>query len=157
MDEHFLVFTIEGRRCALPLARVERVLRAVEITPLPSAKLPPPVRGVVNVHGTVTPVFDLREARTHEQVSESEQMILVALREDRRALLLCDDVEGVREVGAEDIASSGAMLPETLAGRGDVLTIEGNLVYVNDLDAVLEQGAWQQLEDSIEAVRYRTK
>ena len=116
MDEHFLVFTIDGRRCALPLARVERVLRAVEITPLPGAKLPSPVRGVVNVHGTVTPVFDLRPAQRHEEVRESEQMILVALREDRRALLLCDDVEGVRQVGAQDIASSGAMLPRNLGG-----------------------------------------
>jgi purine-binding chemotaxis protein CheW len=150
MNEHFLTFTLAGRRCALPLARVERVLRAVEVTPLPGAQLPPIVRGVVNVHGTVVPVFDVREGRIGTEISETEQMILVALREDRQALILCDDVEGVRDVEAREIASSGELLPETLAGRGDVLTIDGELVYVNDLDALLESGAWQQLKRSLE-------
>ncbi len=151
MSDHFLVFALDGQRCALPLARVERVLRAVEITALPGAKLPMQVRGVVNVHGTVMPVFDLRPVRRHEEVRESEQMILVALGTQRQALILCDDVEGVRQVNSEDIASSREMLPETLAGRGDVLNIEGELIYVSDLDALMEGDAWQQWQAALAA------
>lgn len=152
MNQHFLVFSLDGRRCALPLARVERVLRAVEITLLPGAKLSPLVRGVVNVHGEVVPVFDVREVRSKQEIQENEQMILVVLSDERQALLLCDAVEGVREVESKEIASSGALLPAALEGRGDVLTLTGELVYVNDLDALLEHapesGAWPQFETS---------
>jgi purine-binding chemotaxis protein CheW len=159
MNQHFLVFSLEGRRCALPLKRVERVLRAVEITPLPGAKLSPLVRGVINVHGKVVPVFDVRKTRAKQEVHENEQMILVSLSDERRALILCDEVEGVREVETHEVASSGALLPATLEGRGDVLTLAGELVYVNDLDALLEdapesvawpQEAWPHLETAPE-------
>lgn len=148
MNEQFLVFTLDKQRCALRLSKVERVLRAVEVTTLPGANLPPSVRGVVNVHGTVLPVFELRESKILQAVEESDQMILVALRDEKRALILCDDVQGVQEVASSDIASHEELLPQSMSGQGDILTIAGELVYVNDLDALLEGSVWRQLETS---------
>ena len=53
----FLVFAVE-RLYALDIELVERVLRAVEIRPLPSG--PEILAGLVNVRGSVLPVVDLR-------------------------------------------------------------------------------------------------
>ena len=53
-----VVFALDDRRIALPLAAVERVVRAVEVTPLPKA--PAVVLGAVNVQGNLVPVFHLR-------------------------------------------------------------------------------------------------
>ena len=51
-----VVFRLDERRYALPLAVVERVVRAVDVTPLPKA--PPMVLGVIDVHGRVLPVLN---------------------------------------------------------------------------------------------------
>ena len=48
-----LVFLVAGRRHALPVGDVERVVPAAEVTPLPDA--PPDVRGAVKVGSEVAP------------------------------------------------------------------------------------------------------
>jgi purine-binding chemotaxis protein CheW len=53
-----LVFALDEQRFALPLEVVDRVVRAVEIVPLPGAPLM--VSGVINVHGEILPVINLR-------------------------------------------------------------------------------------------------
>ena len=53
-----LVIHVDGRHYALPLAQVNRVVRAVEVTPLPTA--PEAFAGVIDVGGDILPVVDLR-------------------------------------------------------------------------------------------------
>ena len=53
-----VVFGIEGQRYALPLLAVERVLPMVAVSPLPKA--PSVALGVINFHGQVVPVLDIR-------------------------------------------------------------------------------------------------
>lgn len=53
-----LVFRIEDRRLAIPVSQVRRIYRAVSLTPLPGA--PPDIEGVVDIHGEMVPVLDLR-------------------------------------------------------------------------------------------------
>lgn len=45
--DQVVVFTLEGQQYALPLSAVERIVHAVEITPLPKA--PEIVLGVINM------------------------------------------------------------------------------------------------------------
>ncbi len=52
-----IVFRLD-ERYALPLSVVERVVRAVEVTPLPRA--PVIVLGAIDVHGRVLPVLNVR-------------------------------------------------------------------------------------------------
>lgn len=56
--EALVVFRLDERRYALPLSVVERVIRAVEVTPLPKA--PPIVLGAIDVQGRVVPVLNVR-------------------------------------------------------------------------------------------------
>jgi purine-binding chemotaxis protein CheW len=53
-----VVFTLDTQRCALPVSRVDRVLPALEISPLPDA--PPVLAGCAVLRGEVVPVLDLR-------------------------------------------------------------------------------------------------
>ena len=55
-----LVFALDEPRYALPLSAVERVVRAVEITPLPNA--PAIIQGAINVQGAIIPVVNIRES-----------------------------------------------------------------------------------------------
>lgn len=53
-----LVFAVDTQRYALPARDVEQVVRAVTITSLPGT--PVVVEGVIDVHGSLVPVLDLR-------------------------------------------------------------------------------------------------
>lgn len=58
--KNVIVFALEGSRYAVELRWVREVITLGFVTPVPGA--PPEIVGVVNVHGTVTPVLDLRAA-----------------------------------------------------------------------------------------------
>jgi purine-binding chemotaxis protein CheW len=53
-----VVWTLDTQRCALPVSRVDRVLPALAISPLPDA--PAVIAGHAVLHGQVVPVLDLR-------------------------------------------------------------------------------------------------
>lgn len=53
-----VVFGIEGQRYALRLGAVERVLPMATVSPLPKA--PTVALGVINLHGQVVPVLNIR-------------------------------------------------------------------------------------------------
>ena len=53
-----MLFLVDEQTYALQIGEVERIVRAVEVKPLPES--PPHVRGIVNVQGRVLPVVDLR-------------------------------------------------------------------------------------------------
>jgi purine-binding chemotaxis protein CheW len=54
-----VAFTLGDREYALDIAHVQQVIRMVAVTPLPDAV--PGLLGAINVHGTPTPVIDLRQ------------------------------------------------------------------------------------------------
>ena len=56
--ESWVLFTVDDQIYALDLVEVERMVRAVAVTPLP--EVPAYVAGVVDVQGRVLPVVDLR-------------------------------------------------------------------------------------------------
>ena len=86
-----------GRHFGISVALVERVFHVAEITPLSGA--PIPICGIVNIHGVVTPVVDLRR-RFEERWTELRlSQRLVAIRTPRRPLaLLADEVDGVSHI-----------------------------------------------------------
>ena len=53
-----IIFTLDDQRYALPLHAAQRVVHMVAITPLPDA--PDVILGVVNFHGQIIPVFNVR-------------------------------------------------------------------------------------------------
>src|SRR5687767_1730159 len=56
--QHLVIFILDDQRYALPLSAVERVVRAVEVTPVPQG--PKGIVGVINVEGEVVPVVNTR-------------------------------------------------------------------------------------------------
>jgi len=72
-----LVFRLDDQRYAFFLSIVVEVVRAVEITPLPSA--PDIILGIINVRGTVVPVVNLRTRfRLPERNLEPDDRIIIA-------------------------------------------------------------------------------
>ena len=56
--ETWVLFAIDSQKYGLQITEVERILRAVEVKPLPQS--PPHVMGIINMQGTILPVIDLQ-------------------------------------------------------------------------------------------------
>ena len=86
-----LLFTIDDRKCTLPLDKVAEVVPSVNIDAVPGA--PPLLEGVVNVRGEILPVLSLRVRLGHvsRPVSPSEYFIIAKAR-TRRVIFRSDTV-----------------------------------------------------------------
>lgn len=141
-----LVFRIDAERYGVALGSVHRVLAAVQVTPVPGA--PPVVAGVVDVHGTLTPVFDLRRrfGRPAREVSEDDHFILARAGE-RPVLLHVDEVSDIARVDDSDVRDAGTVVQgEAISG---IARLSDGLVLIHDLAAFLSEAESLQLEDAL--------
>ena len=135
-EQHqILVFTLDEPRYALPLSAVERVVRSVEITPLPKA--PAIVLGVINVQGQIVPVVDVRQrlGLPARDMHLDDQFIL-AHTSRRLVALGVDAVVGVRALADQALVHAAQALPYA-AYIGGVAKLADNLVLICDLDQFL--------------------
>jgi purine-binding chemotaxis protein CheW len=139
-----VVFRLDKRRYALPLAAVERIVRAVEITPLPNA--PAIVLGVMNMAGDVIPVIDLRRScgMPEREITAADQL-LVATTGGRTVALLVDETEGLIEPPASAVISVADIVPGVGQLRGVVKRDDG-LVLIHDLEKFLSLDEVQALD-----------
>lgn len=85
-------------------ADVAEVLPPVHCTPVPGA--PPFLAGVVNIHGEIRPVADLRRLLDLEAVDDGGLAQVILLRRQGRELgLKVDRVEQIRRITAGEIGS----------------------------------------------------
>jgi purine-binding chemotaxis protein CheW len=142
-----LAFAVEGRRLALELDAVERVVRMVAIAPLPGA--PEGVLGAVDVAGELVPVLDVRRRFELGPREPGPDDTLVLARTSRRPVALpADEVLGLREVPAAALAPAEAVRAHTRHVAGAV-TLEDGLLVVQDLDAFLSADEEQRLEPAL--------
>lgn len=144
-----VVFRVDEHRFALPLMAVERVIRAVAITPLPNA--PAVVLGVIDVQGQVLPVCDVRERFRVPRRSIRLSDHIAVVRTQRRPLsLLVDVAEGVIERPADDIIGAREIDARLEHLRG-IVQLEDGLVLVEDLERFLSTHEAQMLEEALRA------
>ena len=142
-----VVFALDELRYALPLSAVERVVRSVEITPLPNA--PAIVQGAINVQGKIIPVVNIRERlQLPAREMSCNDHFIIAQTKRRNVALVADYVAGIRELADRDMVSAGQSLPfvEYLQG---VAKIEDNLILIYDLDSFLSLEEEQTLDNAI--------
>src|SRR5208283_3717390 len=108
--DKLLIFSLAGLRCALDITEVERVIRAVEITPVPKA--PDIVLGVINIRGKVIPALNIRKrfGLPDRAISLSDSFI-IADTSRRPIAFIVDGVSGVVEYSKEAIVKPGEIVP----------------------------------------------
>lgn len=130
-----LVFRLGEQRYALPLEAVERIVRAVEVTPLPG--VPAVVLGVIDVQGRVLAVLSIRRrfGLAQSDIVVGDHFVLA--RTTRRTVaLVIDEAQGVIEHPADEIFGSAqiAFGAGTIQG---VVKLEDGLVLIHDLETFL--------------------
>ena len=139
-----VMFGLDEQRYALRLSAVEQIVRVVEIASLPKA--PDIILGVINLHGRIVPVYDIR-ARfrlTNREILLSDHLI-VAHTKKRDVALVVDKVTGVVRRTEEDVTDAQRISPNLEYIEG-VVKLEEGLVFIHDLDTFLSVAEEIQLE-----------
>ncbi|OGJ87736.1 MAG: chemotaxis protein CheW [Candidatus Raymondbacteria bacterium RifOxyA12_full_50_37] len=146
-EKKIVLFTLDQPRYALYLSAVERVVRAVEITPLPKA--PEIVLGVLNMQGKVLPVLDIRKRfRLPVRQINTDDRLIIARTSRRPVALVVDSVEGIRELTENQMVDAKQALPFAEYIKG-VATLDDNLVLIHDIDQFLSLDEERDLKASM--------
>jgi purine-binding chemotaxis protein CheW len=144
----FVVFELRGQRFALPLGAVDRIVRAVEILPLPGA--PGPVLGAINVGGSIVPVycacgwFGPRQREIHP-----DQQLLLVRSSSSAVAMVIDQAVGVIEFSGDEITPSNTIAQGLERFQG-VAKVEGGMVLIHDLEKFLSAPEAAQLAQALE-------
>ena len=135
MNNQLISFML-GEQCyALRLSAVERVVRAVEINPLPQA--PEVVTGIINLQGQIIPVINMRRRfRLPERDIALTDCLVIAHTARRPVGLVVDAVTDVFEYPEQSIAGAESILPGLEYIEG-VVKLRDGLVLIHDLDKFL--------------------
>ncbi len=145
-----IVFTLDNQRFALPLSIVERAIRIIEIVPLPKA--PEIVMGVINLHGKIIPVVNIRK-RFHlpqREISLNDQLIISNTKK-RPLAILVDSVLGVFEFPEKKIISADKILPDIEYVEG-VAKLEEGIILIHDIDKFLSLEEEKAIDEAINEV-----
>ena len=146
-SNQLVVFFLDDQRYALHLPAVERVVSAVEITPLPKA--PDIVLGVINMQGKVIPVINIRRrfSLPERKIYLSDQFIIANTSRQTVALMV-DTVSGVIEPAGEKVIKSEKIIPGLEYVDG-VIKLEDGLILIHDLDRFLSLEEEKTLDDAL--------
>jgi purine-binding chemotaxis protein CheW len=145
----YVVLCLDDMRVALALPCVERVVRAVYLTPLPAA--PEIVTGVVNVQGQIIPSVNMRRRfrLPEREIALTDQLVMARTRH-RSVVLVVDAVSDIIECTKSDIVEAENILPGLEYINGIVKLSEG-LILIHNLDRFLSLEEEESLDRAMAA------
>lgn len=145
-----VVFRLDDQRYGLPLDCVERIVRAVEVTPLPGA--PDVVLGAICVAGHVLPVLNMRRrlGLPERELCQADHF-LIGRTAARRVVLAIDEVDSVIEPDEGRFTAAGEIAPGLEHVQG-IARLEDGLVLIGDLDKFLSLDEAGALDAAMAAV-----
>ena len=145
---HLLTFSLDGDRYGLDAIAVRSIERAVAITPLPRS--PDAVEGVIDVHGDLAPVFDLRRrfGKPPRALHGDEHLVIASAR-GRLVAFRVDEALDLVSV-ADDVARVPPLADRSL-GEG-VARLEDGAVVIYDLSTFLSAAEAAMLEAALQSI-----
>ncbi|MBL8336527.1 MAG: chemotaxis protein CheW [Rhodoferax sp.] len=144
-SSQWLRLTVGDIVYALPIEHVREILQVGRMTTLP--RVPPVIRGVMNLRGAVVPVIDLGARLTQRPVAVGRRSCIIVVdlppQDDRASLVAGVMVDAVFEVIDVDQATVSPTpplgAPVTAAYLSGVVTAQGRRLHLLDLPRVLSQ------------------
>jgi purine-binding chemotaxis protein CheW len=139
-----VAFALDDQQFGLSLSSVERIVRAVEITPLPDS--PAHILGIINVEGQVMPVLNTRKwLGLPEREIELQDVFVIVSVNGHSMALVADEVKPVTEVPLNEVVDSH----EVVRSSGSVQKIakvEDGLLMVLTAERAISVEELRQLD-----------
>ncbi|WP_101697646.1 chemotaxis protein CheW [Clostridium minihomine] len=145
--EKYLTLYIDGQIFAIPSGQVVEIVRIQNITLMP--KLPPYVKGVINLRGKIVPLIDLRLKLSKPALEYNDQTSIVVTQVDDAVIgLIVDSVDDVTDISAADVNETPSLGREKNNDfvTGIVTLAKGPALLLNLNKILTENEDYQQLE-----------
>jgi len=134
-DQQLVVFELQNQKYAIPILKIQEIIRMVNITPVPKTDVF--LEGVVNLRGNIIPVVNLRKRLGIGNLKHSSEtrIIVVEFGEENLGVI----VDKVLEVGR---FNESDIEPSHVAGKNveflkGVIKKDKNLWLLLNLDELL--------------------
>jgi len=146
-----VAFSLDDRRFAVPLSAVKRVERIAAVTPLPKA--PGIVSGIINFHGRVIAVVDIRSRfNLPSREPELDDQLLIMETGRRTLAFIVNGTEGVIDASTAQYADTGAVLPGMTYVKG-VVKLGDGMVLIHDPETFLSLEEEHALDAAMKETR----
>ena len=130
-----LGYRLGDDRFGLPVETIVRIIRAVEVTPVPG--FPDYALGVINVQGQVMPVISMRKKfNLSDKAVQLSDRFIIARAGARSVVLVADEVENLFDLAPGNMMASNGLLPSDTQFRG-VAKLPDGLLLIHDLAGLL--------------------
>ncbi len=137
--QQYLTFTVMGEEYGVDIMTVREIKGWTESTRLPNA--PECQRGVMNLRGTIIPIFDLRARFGHGLTEADAKHVVIILAVGSRIIgVLVDAVSDILTVSSDDVKPAPAMQS---GEQGDyisgLISLEERMVVLLDIEPLFNQ------------------
>jgi purine-binding chemotaxis protein CheW len=141
----FISFTLDKQHYGLPISIVNKVLPIAEITSLP--KYPPFILGVINIHGNILPVIDIRYllGLPQKEVNLLDRLIIINMA-SQNFMLIIDSVTAISKCLRSDIIPADQAAGHQKEPISGILKQNKNLIFILDIEKLLSQNDLQIIE-----------
>lgn len=142
--QKFVVFTLDTQRYAMPYVAVERVIRAIEITPLPKA--PTDMLGIINIQGEIIPVLNIRKQfGLSEQELALHHFIIICHIRFRSIAFVVDDTQGLIDCSPTELVA-GTEIHPGIQYINKIAKQHDELILIIDPEELLTPAEEQELQ-----------
>jgi len=146
--DQIVIFTLNEQRYGIPLGVVERVVRMVEITSVPTS--PEFIHGVINVQGKILPVLDLRRrfGLPERSIELSDQLIIINCAAHSFAVMT-DTACEVREYSEQMQTETSEIIPD-LPYLSGVIKLPDGLILLQNPEKLLSPGETGSIDNLVD-------
>jgi len=148
--DQYLTFMLDGEEYGVDILRVQEIKGWDSVTPIPNT--PQYIKGVINLRGTIVPIFDLRERFALEPVPYGPTTVVIVLKvkndEGTRTMgIVVDAVSEVYNINEDELKASpdfgAAISTDFVQG---LATIDEKMIIVLDIDDLLNSSVADPLD-----------
>ncbi|EGV52829.1 chemotaxis protein CheW [Candidatus Endoriftia persephone] len=153
--QEYLTFSLGSEDYGVDILRVQEIRGWELVTRIPNA--PDYVKGVLNLRGSIVPIFDLRQRLGLEPQDYSKDTVVIVVRvngaNNSRAMgMVVDAVSDVLNANPNTIRNTPefgeAIATEFISGLADA---EGRMIMLLDIDQLFSQRREQEQESVVNA------
>ncbi|MFQ3574068.1 MAG: chemotaxis protein CheW [Thermodesulfovibrionales bacterium] len=147
-----VTYSIEGIKYAIPLHLVKKVIRVVEITPLPQTS--DKIMGIINYYGEVVPIINMRRILNlpTKEIDLSDQIIIVRAT-SRTVGLLIDQICDIQNIDFDEIIKPSRILKDNEYTEGSVqgcIRLNNGLIVIHSIDTFISNADCETLDRLVE-------
>ena len=143
--ERFAIFKVNKQSFAVPVSSVNRIIRAVIITPVPGS--PGSVKGVINLHGDTIPVVDFRRKFGFPpKAIELKDKMIVLETSTVKIVFVADEVIDLTELTEKQDFPVEKVIPGMEKEISGLLLFDGEIILIYDIEKIFLEDAEKTID-----------